>query len=271
MQFLETIFPMYGNHKANKKLKNKLNSNNKNESIINNLRNGDSISIDILRDYYNDTLNIKDKLEDKAKTTIVGVTITISLILGASNVLSNIANKFDIKVLIWLSFALFTIAVFYMLYAGIIAIKVLVDENIIYTIDPNNLFNEDNLRQNYDECIANNRIQNTIRNNGVFTSYECIRNSLFCLFLVLILLIVPYRNSYTQAEYVFTFSPTADNYLSTNCIKTDIEQTVENSINNEDLITNQEIGVIDVNNNVYIKYVIDKNIIHILMVEPYIE
>ncbi len=191
MNILEFIFPMIYNYKTNKILHNKL-GNLDGSSIFKDVENPELITTDILKDEYSNTLKTKDKLEDKAKTNVVGITIAITLIMGASSIITSINEKFDNKVIQWCAFVLFCVAVLYMLYAGIVAIKILINENEIYTVQLNNIANEERLRSDYDKCIVSNRIKNLIRNNGVYTSYECIRNAFVCLFLVLLLSIFPY-------------------------------------------------------------------------------
>ena len=181
MNILEFIFPMIDNYNTNKILHNKLENSDEN-SIFKDIENPELITTDILKDEYSNTL----------KTNVVGITIAITLIMGASSIITSINEKFDNKVIQWCAFVLFCVAVLYMLYAGIVAIKILINENEIYTVQLNNIANEERLRSDYDKCIVSNRIKNLIRNNGVYTSYECIRNAFVCLFLVLLLSIFPY-------------------------------------------------------------------------------
>ena len=42
----------------------------------------------MLKEQYDETFNTKEKIEDKAKTNIIGISISITLIMGASGVLS---------------------------------------------------------------------------------------------------------------------------------------------------------------------------------------
>lgn len=96
---------------------------------------------------------------------------------------------------------LFVSAVSYMITAGILAIKVLIDENRIYVVDIGTTVRADaNVRVEYDRCITKNRTTNLIRNNTVFTSYECIRNSLVCLFVILLLSAAPITSGQDQSS-----------------------------------------------------------------------
>lgn len=274
MKILEFVFPMIYNYKANGILRNKL--KNSDDSVFNNVENPKSITTDILKDEYLDTLKTKDKLEDKAKTNVVGITIAITLIMGASTIITSIDNKFNNKVIQWCAFILFCVAVLYMLYAGIEAIKILINENEIYTVQLNNIADEEKLRNDYDKCIVNNRIKNLIRNNGVYTSYECIRNAFVCLFFVLLLSIFPYTLKgfstnivENQNPYTYTFSENAINYLENHNEKRYIEKIVENEICNNGLEEEQTVGIVDDSSHLFIKYKYDGELINVLLIESY--
>ena len=89
---------MIANHKTNKILCSKLYP--KNEAgediepvgVLYYVDNADKLSLESLKEQYADTFEIKDKLEDKAKTNIIGITISITLIMGASGILSALAK-----------------------------------------------------------------------------------------------------------------------------------------------------------------------------------
>lgn len=282
-KIIDTLFPMYANYKTNKGLRQKLETND--GGILSYMENAEDISTINLKQEYQETLRIKDKLEDKAKTNVVGITITITLIMGASNVLSAITKKYPMPVFQWIGFVLFVSAVSYMITAGILAIKVLIDENRIYVVDIGASVNDDaNLRAEYDNCISKNRTTNLIRNNTVFTSYECIRNSLVCLFVILLLSAAPITISPEQSSiemhisstvvpYNIAYSSSAVTYLSDNDIKDDVEAFVICAW--EDLSKEQApgtFGVVDGKNCLFFKFSADEeNNITILSIEPYVD
>lgn len=275
MNILKFIFPMIYNHKDNKSLRDKL-KNNKIDSLFNNIEEPEKVSIETLKDEYLDTLKMKDKLEDKAKTNVVGITIAITLIMGASSIITSIDQKFNNIIIQWVVFILFSVAVLYMLCAGIIAIKILVNENVIYKIDINSVTDETIMRNEYDNCIVNNRAKNLIRNNSIYTSYECIRNAFVCLFLVLTLSIIPYTVNKHQIDnvenhglYYYTFSENAIEYLRNNDVKQYIKGTVEDEIRNNTVQENQAIGIVDKTRHLFIKFKVNGELINILLLEPY--
>ena len=73
-RIIDVLFPMYANYKTNKSLRQKLEVND--VGILSYMDNAEDISTESLKQEYQETLRIKDKLEDKAKTNVVGITIT---------------------------------------------------------------------------------------------------------------------------------------------------------------------------------------------------
>lgn len=176
------------NYRANKIIRKKISTKTRldlpcDESLI------CKVKLDDLKDLFNKDLHLKETLEDKAKTNVIGVTISVSLIIGANTLFQNIFVTYGNSVFFWISFVIFVAAVIYMLEAGINSIHVLTAENVIYY--PKIGLNEDKQKCDYNLQIGLNRAQNTVRNNFVYTSYVCMRNSLLCLFLVMVSTILP--------------------------------------------------------------------------------
>lgn len=273
---------MYANYRDNKVLRNKYSNageDNESESLLCHIENADAINTDVLKKQYDDTFHLKDKLEDKAKTNVIGITIAITLIMGASSVLNTISEKFPMSFLQWLSFVLFAVAVIYLLIAGIIAAKVLFDENIVYIVALNSFAsNEATLRLDYDKCIVRNRKQNQIRNNSVYSSYECIRNALVCLFVILLLATIPIEfqqnstgKSSVHEQYSFTFSSETVSYLRNYDVQSVVEDAIINAVENGSISGNSDdaIGIISGEYNLFIKFKLSKETITVMMIEPY--
>lgn len=185
------IFPSLDCSKANKSLKKKAESN-ESRSNISFKGNVDKIPIESFRKKYSDTFETKDKFEDKAKTNVIGITIAITLIMGASNMITSIVNKYTSDFMHWISYFIMIAAALYLLSAGIQAIKVLFTENTMYFVEVLDMY-EDNeeTKEKYDDCANRNIDRNIIRNNIVFLSYICIRNALICMVLLLIFIAIP--------------------------------------------------------------------------------
>lgn len=281
-KFIDAVFPMYANHRDNKVLCNKYSNvgeDNEPESLLCYIDDADAINTDILKQQYDDTFHMKDKLEDKAKTNIIGITIAITLILGASSILNTISKKFPMPILQWFAFVLLAVAVIYLLIAGIIAVKVLFDENIVYTVSLNSFAsNETTLRSDYDKCIVQNRTQNLIRNNSVYSSYECIRNALVCLFVILLLSTIPidFQQNRTDEnsaheQYSFIFSSKTVSYLKSHDVQSVVEDAILNMVENDSISGNWDdtIGIINGTSNLFIKFKLSKGTITVMMIEPY--
>ena len=202
----EHIFPSYANRCSNKKVKHRIESR-ENLDCPSRENSLDLLSKDELQSLLDKASQARTKLEDKAKTNVIGVTISVTLIMGAYTLVQNISGKYGTSIPFWIAFILFVSSVLYMIVAVIHAIHVLTAENIVYYPKPG--LEGDEEKKDLDVQVGLNRAQNLIRNNYVFTSYECIRNSLICLFAVMVIAIVPLNSkriidSYSQGSYYFS-------------------------------------------------------------------
>lgn len=198
------VFPFWENYKYNKTIKNKLielgddldksllkllgDHENKYEIL-------DFDNEEVIINEYNKTLEIKNTLENKAKTNLVVFSVVISLILGLSVILKEIYMEYsNLKTIKNIVFILSIVSVLYLVLATIILVHMLNHENIIY--GPNllslKLEKDDNkLLEQYLHYTYYNRQYNLIRNNNVYTSYECIRNSIVGLVIIFIISVIP--------------------------------------------------------------------------------
>lgn len=93
-KIINSILPTIPNKKAYKELQKELHPKNEAgediepSGVLCYIEDSEKISLDSLKVQYADTYKAKDKLEDKAKTNIIGVSISITLIMGASGMLS---------------------------------------------------------------------------------------------------------------------------------------------------------------------------------------
>lgn len=183
---LGEIVPIIDAIKANKRLKAK----NKAEDIEIPEKIGD-IDIKYLEEDYKNAIEAKNRFEDKAKTIIAALTIAITLILNLSKIIETISERFQMPAVNILIFILAVLAIIYMLMAGIMAIQVLIKENLLYSIPLLDRTKQDK------KCIyvktQQNVNQNLIRNNIIYSAYRSIRNSVLCLVIVFILAILPFQ------------------------------------------------------------------------------
>jgi hypothetical protein len=269
------VFPFVDNYLTNKSIRVKRDEYN---NHLNKIENSSAISFDVIKQKYADTISAKDKLEDKAKSNIVAVTIAITLILGASSLLNGIYAKFSYNSMYWFSFVLFVSAVIYMIIAGVLSISVLMNENTVYTISLETYALVDvDLREEYDTCTVANINQNLIRNNGVNTSYECIRNALICLFAIAVMVVFPYKDkqnvkalSYqSHSGYDIVYSSDAVDYITQNNNQASVETMLIKAVNNGDINSSTPVGIISQSDKLFVKANIINRTITVFIVENY--
>ena len=280
---IDLLFPMAANWEDNKKLRAKIKAQNDDcssnpiESILSTVKKPDDLATDVFENLYNDTLKAKDKIEEKAKTNIIGVSISITLIMGASGMLSALNEKFQISWFAWVAFILMLAAVIYMLFAGILVIRLLTNENEVYTLDLNSFLPGSNslMRKEYDRCIILNRYKNIIRNNYLFTSYECIRNSFVCLFAILVMTTIPLPTPkgnqnivYVSDHYSFRYSSSSVEYLKQNDVQKIVESYITSVVENKKSNAEQTFGVVEEDCNLFIKFDVTGSTINVLLLEP---
>ncbi len=223
------------------------------------------ISKEKLEQLYDRDINAKEKLEDKAKTNVIGITVSVTLIIGAYSLLQSIFKNHGLGTVYWIAFSLFVVAVIYMLAAGIHAIHMLTAENTIHTESFE--IDDELYKRDLDRKIGLNRARNTIRNNYVFTSYECIRNSLLCLFVVMVIAIVPVqKDSHTHES----------SWQGSYFLSADAMRTIHNGIDSSVITAYIEdqpqkegtVAVVDEKDKIFIKYSIDGENGIIYMIEP---
>lgn len=195
-KILYAVFPSYGNKKANEVLRKKLSLQEDSvalETPLDRAEKPDTITAEQLKEQYNTALKQKDKFEDKAKATIICVTVSVSLMLGASGLLNTLSSRLALPIVQWGSYVLFLYAVLSMITAAVMDIKVLSSENTVFLV-PLDTPVED-MRTAYNQYVCLNWAQNSIRNNYVYSAYECIRNALICLFIIMAVAVLPIQDS----------------------------------------------------------------------------
>lgn len=262
-KILTFILPWIENKQINKTLKNQMSTMSDINTTFDQYKDEEDIYIEnkeAILEEYNRTIDIKDKLEDKAKANIVAFTVSISLILGLSALISSIYGDIDYKYVHYIIFTITIVGMVFMIIASLLSINMLNNENIVYM--PNLLeFNksEIELYKIYMKSVDLNKKQNLIRNNMIFTSYECIRNSIFCFFIVFIISILPYREpNYIKINYEYdntkiAYSVQAIGINDSNVIpmKKEINEFI--SLNINIFKENKEYTLIDRENNLLIK------------------
>lgn len=152
-------FPMFENYRANSKIRQKIflagdnGAITEQEKVLRDIEALNDDKLDKIEELYDETFKAKEKIEDKAKTNIIGISISITLIMGASGMLSTLNNKYPVSVLQWTAFVLMLAAIIYMLSAGILVVKILTNENEVYKVELKSVgLGGDVLEKDYAKC-----------------------------------------------------------------------------------------------------------------------
>ncbi|WP_400162903.1 hypothetical protein ACAF76_008325 [Brevibacillus sp. TJ4] len=141
--------------------------------------------MDEMEKFHADTFEYKKLLEDKAKTSLFSVTISITLIVSFVDLL------FKIDYFRTLSIILLFFSVTNMILAGKMALDVSGNLNVFSQLFPSELHLKKKVKKEIlAYAIEANVNYNTIRNNHVFLSYKSIMISLAAIALVGLLYIV---------------------------------------------------------------------------------
>lgn len=257
---IEELFPSISARKANKQLKEKINSE-ESQSKVASMDNIEAIPIKNFRLKYGETFEVKNKFEDKAKTNVIGITIAITVIMGSSSLIGSLISKYQCVALHWISFFILLAAIIYLLVSGIDAIKVLFNENAMSTVDLSDLSADDiSAKEKYDNCTNRNINRNTIRNNIVYSSYICVRNALICMIVLFVLVSVPLTTAKSKDDGVFFPSESSISYSSTIIIPDGIEVVdINNSIiqdkENRGAVKDGEVyGFVNLDKQYFVQY-----------------
>ena len=183
---INEILPCIESNSANKKVKTII------ETIENNLQPDipNTATILSLQEEYERALKIKDKLEDKAKSTIFAITIATTLIMGSSNIINELSKNTLNNIISIFASAIFILTVVYMIVAGKLSLELLMEKNIFYYVSAQQKKKQKDIKIEYYNSNQCNNSYNIIRNNLINSAFKCIRNAMVCLFIVFITLIL---------------------------------------------------------------------------------
>lgn len=199
---LENILPIWGNRVFYKKIEEKIKKIENNEIQEINLSSlefaGDlsKVSLQVVENTYKETLERKKKIEEKAKVNILGITVFIALISGLSSYVTklySVAENISINLGLFL---LGSLVAFYVLNGGLLSLEVLMDKNKVYLLNEEELLLNKKLRKRvYARNIELNGCYNLIRNNYIYSSYQCIKHGLILMMILFCISIFPLYNN----------------------------------------------------------------------------
>lgn len=141
-----------------------------------------------LKGRYEDALEHKKQLEDKAKALVALTTISATMMLGlgstATSLLGEIA-QLPARVIIA---TVMIFSAFYMVEAAISSISIFASLNKAYLVNGSGRSAGD--RDNVRLAIMQNEYQNVLRNNYLSLTFVCLKRSLGSLFVVFLTMVV---------------------------------------------------------------------------------
>jgi hypothetical protein len=259
MKLLNWIFPLWNlvnaNKKINKKMKNfKVNLEDE-EFFSEFMRDCQNIHFEQVQSIFNNTIENRKSLEEKAKTNILIVTVAITVILGLSSLLFSIPEKVsNNSLVIFMIGILFLISLIYMIIGSILSLMTLNAGELKekYDWSPRALSyiesltdeNEKSREKKYllSSYIELNNLTNLKLNNFASSTYEHIRNSLVTFFLigVSITLVFVFTNKDSK-------NPLQNNLVKQNEILESIKGELEHI--NESIKENDKVIYTEINND----------------------
>lgn len=147
-----------------------------------------NIEIDekVLLDTLKDTIENKKILEDKAKSTLIAITISSSLIINILKFIQDMKDSSAILAII-LAIAGF-LSLLYMIIAGVLSLYSIGEINTVATMYPeDHLLPQQEKNTQIADNIEHNYLNNLKRNNFMTTSYKCIITSISLLVVIFII------------------------------------------------------------------------------------
>jgi len=175
------LFPLIELRKANKLVEVKIEKLKKGEKNFSYMAGYESLAISEAEVFLTKTFEARKTLEDKAKTNILGVTISVSLIIGLSQVFHN--NFPSNSLLRYVTVLLAFYSVTSIILSTILSLKILGKFNIVYDLSPTDKSLASD-SEKLDAIAVNaelNMYYNLKRNSYLYSSYILIIHFLIIL------------------------------------------------------------------------------------------
>ncbi len=158
------------------------------EAICDYMAEYSSLTFEQVQDFHNKSLNQMKSLEDKAKVSIIGITIAVSLITGLTGFLSRDAYLYatSLKILIVI-FGVISLS--YMIMSAWMSLIVLGDKNKVYQLSPKDMQLSDKEKLHWVALYTElNVCLNIIRNNYIYAAYRSILYAIISLSIMFVLI-----------------------------------------------------------------------------------
>lgn len=206
--FFNIVFPFPSLCKATKAINRKIKklSQSTQEETYNYEYASNKININdkVLLETLKDTIENKKILEDKAKSSLIAITISSTLIINIMKFVQEIKDNSFFKTII-LAIVGF-LSLLYMIIAGVLSLYSIGEINTVATMYPEDyLLPEQEKKTQIADNIEHNYLNNLKRNNFMTTSYKCMITSITLLIVVFIISTIIVWKDYDKKDEVQQF------------------------------------------------------------------
>lgn len=163
------------------------------ESYHEYIPNSAELSIEQLNELQKDFFEYKKSFEEKAKISIVGITIAISIIFAWTTFLDQFYDGHNVS--IWVTLIIIILSafsLFNMLVASFLSLKMIGDMNVFYKLQPTNFtLEEGKKKKKIAQYIEHNYIYNLRRNNYLYASFKSLLISIITFVVVFCIILLP--------------------------------------------------------------------------------
>lgn len=197
-KILDILFPVVILLKANRKIDTKINHIEQGKLDLEYMYGYQVLTVKDAEGYLTKTFDARKTIEDKAKINVLGVTISVTLIMGLSQALNNsfpMLNSLKIFTIILGIYALLSV-----ILATVLSLFILGKYNRVYDLTPS-----DKSTNNVQTIALNvelNSLYNVKRNNYLYSSYMFMINFLVSLSILFILLTIPSVNAKSSLQVI---------------------------------------------------------------------
>jgi len=189
------LFPLIRLRKANELVNVKIDKLEKGEKLFSYMAGYEAIEISEAEVFLAKTLEARKALEDKAKTNVLGVTISVSLIIGLSQVFHNNFPSNSLLRFVTVLLAFYSLTS--MILATMLSLMILGKFNKVYDLYPTDK-SLTSKSEKLDAIAMNaelNMYYNVKRNNYLYSSYGLITNFLISLSILFLMVVIPNHDS----------------------------------------------------------------------------
>jgi len=184
------LFPILSCKHANRILDKKIQSLENRETDVEYMAGWDTLTLGDIQEFFNNSIEQMKSLESKARISIVGLTIAVSLMIGIGGSLLGNEELNTSPLLSWV-IAFGIISLSYFIMSGCMSLEVLGGKNKVYQLFPKQQRLPE--REKAEKLAFNTELNvylNIIRNNYVYSAYRSILYAIMALGIMFVLFTV---------------------------------------------------------------------------------